>query len=428
MKKQKVSIIGLGYVGLPLLCAIAKHEDKYTVVGYNRSQDKISKIKKKECPIDDFVCEKDLQSLGVLDVSTDPNILEKSDILIVCVPTPINDDYTPNYEPIKNATMVASKYLRKGDILIIESTVNPGTCEEILIPIIEENSDLVVGKDCTLAFCPERINPGDSKWNVYNIARNIGAVPVEKTKEVADFYRNVLNAEIHEVSSIKVAEASKIIENSFRDVNIAFVNELAQSFDVLGIDLIETLKAASNKPFSFMAHWPSRGVGGHCIAVDPYYLIHRAEKSGFNHLFLKTAREVNNSMPKYLVSRLQEGLNEVELPIKGTKIGLLGLSYKANVGDLRESPSLVIQKILKEYGADLVVFDPYLPELSSVKNIEELLERSTAIVIGTMHKEFEDLESMLPKYKNIKVIADGMNKLNKENLLKIGLVYKGIGR
>ena len=279
-----------------------------------------------------------------------------------------------------------------------------------------------------MAFCPERINPGDPKWNVYNITRNIGAIPTNKTKEVADFYRSILNGEIHEVSNIKVAEASKIIENSFRDVNIAFVNELAQSFDVLGIDLIETLKAASNKPFSFMVHFPSRGVGGHCIAVDPYYLIHRAEKSGFNHLFLKTAREVNNSMPKYLVSRLQEGLNEVKMPIKGTKIGLLGLSYKANVGDLRESPCLVIQKILKSYEADLLVFDPYIPQLSNVKSLDELLQKSTAIILGTMHDKFKGLEEKIFKHKNIKVIADGMNKLDKEKIITKRIIYKGIGR
>ena len=427
MKKQKISVIGLGYVGLPLLCAIAKQK-QYDAVGYNRSDDKIKKIVKKKCPIDDEVCAKDLYELDVLNVSSNPDIMKNSDIIIVCVPTPVYEDYTPNYEPIKNATAVAAKYLRKGDKIVIESTVNPGTCEEILIPIVKEVSGLVAGKDYTMAFCPERINPGDPKWNVYNITRNIGAIPTNKTKEVADFYRSILNGEIHEVSNIKVAEASKIIENSFRDVNIAFVNELAQSFDVLGIDLIETLKAASNKPFSFMVHFPSRGVGGHCIAVDPYYLIHRAEKSGFNHLFLKTAREVNNSMPKYLVSRLQEGLNEVKMPIKGTKIGLFGLSYKANVGDLRESPCLVIQKILKSYEADLLVFDPYIPQLSNVKSLDELLQKSTAIILGTMHDKFKGLEEKIFKHKNIKVIADGMNKLDKEKIITKRIIYKGIGR
>lgn len=427
MKKQKVAVIGLGYVGLPLMCAIAKHK-QYDAVGYNRSDNKIKKIVQKQCPIDDEVCAQDLKKLNVLNVSSNSDIMKNSDIIIVCVPTPVYDDYTPNYEPIKNATAIAAKYLRKGDTLVIESTVNPGTCEEILMPIVKEVAHLEAGKDYTMAFCPERINPGDPKWNVYNITRNIGALPVKKTKEVADFYRSVLNADIHEVSSLKVAEASKIIENSFRDVNIAFVNELAQSFDVLGIDLIETLKAASNKPFSFLPHWPGRGVGGHCIAVDPYYLIHRAEKSGFNHLFLKTAREVNNSMPKYLVSRLQEGLNEVRLPIKGTKIGLLGLSYKANVGDLRESPCLVIQKILKSYHADLLVFDPYIPQLSNVKSLDELLKKSSAIVLGTMHDKFKGLEAKIFEYKNIKVVADGMNKLDKEKITAKKIIYKGIGR
>jgi len=230
------------------------------------------------------------------------------------------------------------------------------------------------------------------------------------------------------VSSIKIAEATKIVENTFRDINIAYVNELAKSFDVMGIDLIETLKAASNKPFSFMVHWPSRGVGGHCIAVDPYYLIKRAAQSGFDHKFLKMAREVNNSMPKYTVLRLQEALNEVKLPVNGTNISLLGLSYKEDIADLRESPCLEIMDILKNMGANLTVYDPYVKDMSTVETLDDALDKCSAIVVSTAHKVFGDLTQEICKRDNILVVIDGMNKLDKEKIIKSGKIYRGIGR
>jgi len=423
---KRVCVIGLGYVGLPLLCAISK-SNKYETCGYDISSVLVKKLKQKECPIEDMQCSKDLKEIE-LEVSSNPRILKDSDYFIICVPTPVSKNYVPNYGPVESAAKAASKYLKKGGTVILESTVNPGTCEEVVMPIIEEISGLEGGKDFTLAHCPERINPGDPKWNVYNIPRNIGSFPKKNVKKVADFYRNFLEDDVNEVSSLKVAEATKIVENTFRDINIAYVNELAMSFDTLGIDLIETLKGAANKPFAFLAHWPGRGVGGHCIAVDPYYLINRAAKSGFTHSFLKIARDVNNNMPKYTVKRLQLALNEVKLPINGTKIALLGLSYKENVGDLRESPCLKIRNLLKKLGADLKIFDPYLPKLSNVNSLEDALKEAEAIMLCTVHKEFMIINKILSKYKNIKVVIDGMNKLDKDNVEKLGIVYKGIGR
>jgi nucleotide sugar dehydrogenase len=196
----------------------------------------------------------------------------------------------------------------------------------------------------------------------------------------------------------------------------------------MGIDLIETLKGASNKPFSFMVHWPGRGVGGHCIAVDPYYLIKRAAESGFNHKFLKMAREVNNSMPEYTVERLQEALNDVKLSINGTKIALLGLSYKEDIADLRESPCLEIKEILEDMGADLLIYDPFVPDMSNVDSLEEALDSCTGVVVATAHKKFGDLTKEIGKRKNIKVVVDGMNKLDKEKIEKSGKVYRGIGK
>ncbi len=423
---KKVSVIGLGYVGLPLLCAISKSK-KYKTCGYDISSDLVKKIQKKICPIEDDQCEKDLKNVKI-DVSCNPKILDRSNYFIICVPTPVSKNYVPDYGPVESAAKMASKYLSKGGTIILESTVNPGTCEEVVLPIIEKASKLKGGKDFSLAHCPERINPGDAKWNVYNIPRNIGNLPSKKVKEVADFYRDFIRAEINEVSSLKVAEATKIVENTFRDINIAYVNELAMSFDTLGIDLIETLKGASNKPFAFMTHWPGRGVGGHCIAVDPYYLINRAAKSGFTHSFLKIARDVNNNMPQYTVKRLQLALNEVKMSINGTKIALLGLSYKENVGDLRESPCLKIKNLLEKLGADLRIYDPYVLELSNVKNLNKALKNTDVVILCTAHKEFLVLNKILAKHKTIKVVIDGMNKLDKEKISKLGIVYRGIGR
>jgi len=424
--KQKVSIIGLGYVGLPLLLAIERSK-KYNVLGFDISEKQIKRIKNKDCPITDEVAEKDLEELDV-HVTMDESALDNTDIFVICVPTPIYDDYTPDYRPVESASKTCAKHLKKGATIILESTVNPGTCEEIVLPIVEEISGLKGVKDFNLGFCPERINPGDPKWNVYNINRNVGSLDSSKTKEVANFYRSFLKADINECSSLKVAEATKIVENAFRDVNIAYVNELAKSFDAMGIDLYETLQGSSNKPFAFLPHWPGCGVGGHCIAVDPYYLIKRATLSGFNHRFLKVARDVNNSMPEYTVSRLVEALNEVQKSVSGTKVALLGLSYKQNVADLRESPSFEILEELEKMGAKVNVFDPYTPDRNTYETLEETLEQSEAIVLCTAHNEFKELSAEQLSSYGIKAVVDGRNCLEKESIEKENIIYRGIGR
>ena len=281
--------------------------------------------------------------------------------------------------------------------------------------------------DFDVAHCPERINPGDPKWNVYNIPRNIGSTNTKVTKRLADFYRSFVNAEINEMPNLKTAEATKIIENTFRDINIAFVNELAKSFDVLGIDLMAVIKGASNKPFAFMPHFPSCGVGGHCIPVDPYYLIERAKQSGFDHKFLKLAREINNSMPDYAINLLTKALNEHEKPIKNTPIGLLGLSYKANVGDIRESPSVKLKNILLERGAELLIYDPFFPDMCNTNSLDEILDKSYAILIATDHSEFKEITPEILNSHNVKVVIDGKNCLNKKIIKEAGIYYKGMG-
>lgn len=423
---MKVAILGLGYVGLPLALAIRKKTD-VDVVGYDPNSEKIQKILNNICPIEDCQAEEDLKSIS-LKVSTHDELIEGSDIYFVCVPTPVLDDYTPDLRPLQNSIRTISKYLQKGQVIVIESTINPGVCDEMVIPMVEEITGLKVVQDFDVVHCPERINPGDPVWNVYNIPRNIGSTNPQVTKRIADFYRKFINAEINEMPDLKTTEATKIIENTFRDINIAFVNELAKSFEVLGIDIMAVIKGASNKPFAFMPHYPGCGVGGHCIPVDPYYLIDRARKSGFDHKFLKLAREINNSMPNYTVEHLIDALNQINLPVNGTRIALLGLSYKPNVGDLRESPALKIKSILEQKKADLVVFDPYVPQLSNVGSIEEALFGTIAILLATAHKDFLVLTADFLRKFGIRVVVDGRNFLDKEEIISRGIFYKGIGR
>ena len=423
--KMKVSVLGLGYVGLPLACAIAS-KTKHEVAGYDTSEAKVQMIRRRECPIDDIRCAEDLQDVEIK-ASSDKSVLKGSDFYIVCVPTPVLDDYIPDLNPVKNAVNDIAESLEPGQIVVIESTINPGVCEEIVIPILEDRTGLKAGTDFDVAHCPERINPGDPKYNVYNIPRNIGSTRPEATAKAAAFYRTFIDAEINEMPDLKTTEATKIIENTFRDINIAFVNELARSFDVLGIDILAVIQGASNKPFAFLPHFPGCGVGGHCIPVDPYYLIARAEKSGFDHKFLKLARQINNSMPNYTVDLLMDALNEREKPLKRTKVGILGLSYKANVGDLRESPALKILDILEKKGAEVYSFDPFVQSLSNADSIEDLLEKSYAVIIAADHDKFRNLQADAFKKAGVEIIIDGKNCLDKDDIEKIGIYYKGIG-
>ena len=422
--KKTVAIIGLGYVGLPLACLC--DEKGYKVYGIGRDISKIKKINKQISPIQDKELNEWIKKTKI-EATKDYSVIKKTDIVVVCVPTPVDKYYNPDLKQVITATEGIRRNLRKGHLIIMESTVNPGVCEEVMLPILKK-SGLKEGRDFDLAHCPERINPGDPKWNVRNIPRCVGAYSKIGLNKAVKFYRNILEAEIRPMKSLKEAEATKIIENAFRDVNIAFVNELAKSFEKLGIDLIDVIKGASTKPFAFMPHWPSCGVGGHCIPVDPYYLIERAKLSGFDHKFLKLAREINNSMPSYTIEKLKDALNQLQKSVKGSKIGVLGLSYKANIGDIRESPSLKIIKLLNEQEAKIEVYDPFFPEKSTAKNLDEFLKKVEAVIIATDHAEFVKMDLGKLKKNKIKAVVDGKNCLDREKILKLGIIYKGIGR
>lgn len=424
IQESKICVVGLGYVGLPLAAVAARKG--YEVYGFDTDEQKLDLIKQGVPPFKEEFLEKLLPEVK-LNVFSDPSLMRECDIHIICVPTPVDEKYFPDLNPVINASKLVAANMKKGSLVILESTVNPGVSEEVVKPIFEQVS-LEVGKDVFIAHCPERVNPGDPKWNVSNIPRVVGSFDETGLKRAQEFYESIVDAPIMSMQTIREAEAVKITENSFRDINIAFVNELAKSFARMDIDVTNVIRGASTKPFSFMAHWPSCGVGGHCIPVDPYYLIEKAKENNFDHVFLRAARKINNSMPEYTVELLQDALNEIEKPLKGTKIGLLGLSYKANVGDLRESPSLELIKLLKEKGAVLEIFDPYVTKMSTTKTVEELLGKCEAVLLATNHREFVQIPVEQLASAGIKVLVDGKNCLDKAEIEKRGIIYKGIGR
>ncbi|MEK7528378.1 MAG: nucleotide sugar dehydrogenase [Patescibacteria group bacterium] len=418
VKVQKVAILGLGYVGLPLARVLSKHRS-YRVVGIDINAARIRELRNE-------------QRRSLIEFTTDFSRLAECDIAVVCVPTPVDRNFTPNYEPLKSAVQQIANYLHKGQLVVIESTINPGTCEEVVLPILERasiNSRNAKGeRDFFLAHCPERIDPGSKKWHLVNIPRIVGGLGKKSRKLATDFYKSFIGANIKPLNSLKAAEATKIVENAFRDINIAFVNELAQSFDKFGIDISEVIAGASTKPFAFMPHQPGCGVGGHCIPVDPYYLIERARKQGFSHDFLKMARAVNHSMPAYTVKLLEKEMARLRLSKNKTTVGLLGLSYKPNIADLRESPALEILDILKKKNFRVVTHDPHVGKLSSARSLAAFLKKSDVVVLATAHREFRKLTPEVLKSNNIVAVIDGRNVLPKERILRAGIAYKGIGR
>ena len=422
---KTVSVIGLGYVGLPL--AVRSKEKGYHVIGFDIDEKKISLLKKGMHVFKDSFLEENLLKYP-FKATSNPKDIAPADIHIICVPTPVDAAHHPDLGPVIGACETVASHTKKGALVILESTVNPHVSEELVRPIFEKHG-FKVGKDIYISHCPERINPGDPKWNVTNIPRVVGSFDKTGLDMSLQFYRSIVDAEIRPMKTIREAEAVKILENSFRNINIAFVNEIARSFDKLGIDVKDVIEGAATKPFAFMKHYPSCGVGGHCIPVDPHYLVERAEQSGFNHRFLKLAIETNDSMPEYTVERLQDGLNQNKMPMKDTVVGVLGLAYKANVDDLRESPAFEVIHHLKRHGSKVETFDPHVKSMSSMKSLESLLKKADAVIVTTDHKEFKEaITPALLKKHGIKVIVDGKNCLDKEAFEKAGIIYRGIGR
>lgn len=420
-----IAVVGLGYVGLPL--ALLADRKGYEVLGLDIDKRKIESLGKGLSYIDD-VSNKEIEGANIV-FSEDFQQIAKAQAVIICVPTPVNEDKSPDLSPVKGAISSIAPFLQPHTLVVLESTVNPGVCDEIVAPLLEKLTKKKVGKDIYLAHCPERINPGDPQWNVSNINRVIGANSERELELAKGLYESLIDAEIRAMASLKEAEAVKVVENSFRDINIAFVNELAMSFHRMGINVENVINGAATKPFAFMPHYPGCGVGGHCIPVDPYYLIEYAHNHGFSHEFLKLARDINEHMPQFTVELLEEALGKKASGLEGVKVTLLGISYKANVGDERESPALVIRRLLEEAGADLAVYDPHVPGKSTVASIDEALEHGKAVVIATGHDEFRSLRAKTLKDDDIKVVIDGRNILQdiKQELEEAGIHYSGIG-
>lgn len=422
--EKKIAVVGLGYVGLPL--ALLASRKKYQVFGIDKDEDKVKKINNRVSPFKDVHISQSLKE-STLTASTDFDEIVNCSTVIVCVPTPTDSHHKPDLKPIKEAFHEISKYLQKGQLIILESTVNPGVCEDIIKPILEKKSGMKVNLDFYLAHCPERINPGDAKWNVENIPRVVGSLDLIGLKKAIYFYKSILTSEIYPMKNIKEAEAVKIVENTFRDINIAFVNELAQSFYRLGIDAINVIRGAATKPFSFMAHYPSCGVGGHCIPVDPYYLIDYAKKNGYKHRFLSLARKINNNMPGFTVHLLETILENKHESLQGKKIAVLGLAYKGNISDIRESPALEIIKELEKKGAHVSTYDPFVKNKSTARSIQEAIKDSSGVVIATAHNRFKHLLPEFFEKYHVPIVIDGQNILSKEKFLQSNITYQGIG-
>lgn len=424
-KPNTVAIIGLGYVGLPL--AVLAKSAGHKVIGIDRDRQKIKLINNKESPIHDAQLAADLKKYPIR-ATHDVSQVKLAKIVIICVPTPVKNRTEPDLGPLKSASEAVAKNVKKGTLIIIESTINPGVCDDVIIPLIEQKSGLKIGKDLYLAHCPERINPGDLEYSVKNINRVVGAQNKAGLDMALEFYKSILNADIKPMDTIKEAEAVKVVENSFRDINIAFVNELAMSFHKLGIDIENVIDGAATKPFAFMAHRPGSGVGGHCIPVDPYYLIEYARGHGFEHDFLSLARKINSQMPEFTVQLVEDSLKKLSKPIKGARVALMGLAYKPNVGDDRESPAYEIKNILESRGAKVVTYDPYVNG-SDVETLDQALKDTEVALVATAHDEFINLTPASFADASIRIVVDGRNvyRHHKKSFATVGVVYAGIG-
>ena len=423
-KTAVISVVGLGYVGLPLAVAFAQAGLK--VIGFDTQAKKIEAVSQGESYIADISI-KTLSTLvasNLLEATTDQSQLREVDVICICVPTPLNRSKEPDLSYVVQESEVVSKYLQRGQLVILESTTYPSTTREIMLPILKR-SGLKVGRDFYLAFSPERTDPGNDKYSIKNTPKLVGGVDSESTRLAKLLYRQVAEV-ILTVSSPDVAEMTKVFENVFRSVNIALVNELASLCQRMGISVWEVIDAASSKPFGYMPFYPGPGVGGHCIPLDPYYLANKAKEYDFHTRFIELAATINEQMPYYVTSEIFTALNADGKCFQGAKVLVLGATYKKDVGDIRESPSLKIIQLLREKGAEVSYNDCYLAEiqigedtLTSVELTEECLSSADCVVIVTDHSSY-DYHYIVD---NAKLVFDtrGVTRTIKgENILRLG--------
>ncbi len=437
-KYAKIGIIGLGYVGLPIAVSFA--EKGFRVTGFDVAKDKVAQLKRGESYIGDVPGERLLpvEASGHFRASTDFSALAAQDVIIIAVPTPLNQTRDPDLTAVRAATGQVARYLQKGQLIILESTTYPGTTEEVLQPVLEAGG-LKVGQDFHLGFSPERIDPGSNNskgWRFENTPKVVGGVTPACLEVAAALYSRVIE-KVVPVSSARVAEMSKLFENVFRVVNVALVNEMSLLCDRMGINVWEVLDAAGTKPYGFMKFTPGPGVGGHCIPVDPFYLTWKAREFEFNTRFIELAGEINLQMPYFVRELTMRALNSHRKSLNGAKVLLLGVAYKKDVADLRESPAIKIVELLQQDGAEITYSDPHVPEfnlatefiagiqfhtdMSSLKSVEltpETLAGCDCAIIVTDHTAF-DYDMIV---KNAPLVVDTRNALaavreNRENII-----------
>ena len=409
---KRVGVVGLGYVGLPLAMAFA--EAGLHVVGIETDSEKVTALNSRDPYVEEVSSEnlRHLVSSGMLRITEDYAALAEVEAVVICLPTPLDEHREPDLSILISGAQNIARNLRDGALVVLESTTYPGTTREVLLPVFEQNQDEDalrdghrVGKDFYLAFSPERIDPGNERYTVRNIPKVVGGITPECAARAARLY-STITEEVYPVSRPESAEMSKLLENIFRAVNIALVNELAVLCDRMGVDVWEVIDAAKTKPFGFMPFYPGPGLGGHCIPIDPFYLSWRARAFDTTTEFIELAGKVNANMPYYAVSRVASALNSNKQSVNGSRILLLGISYKPNVADLRGSPALTILKLLRKAGAEVVYHDPHVPylpdlKLSSVELSPQEIQKADCVVIVTDHDAVE-IEGTL--YEATKVI------------------------
>lgn len=393
-KTATIGVVGLGYVGLPL--AVEKAKAGFTVIGFDVQEEKVRMVNDGNNYIGDVVQE-DLEALVAaekLKATADYAFIRDVDAIAICVPTPLDIYKQPNMEYVKSSVEAIAANMTAGTLVVLESTTYPGTTEELIRPILEKTG-LVVGEDIFLAYSPERIDPGNKQFNTKNTPKVVGGITKNCTKVAAAMYRVVLDGEVHEVSSPAVAEMEKLLENTFRNINIALANEMAILCHKMDIDVWEVIDAAATKPYGFMPFYPGPGLGGHCIPIDPWYLTWKAREYGYHTKLIETAGEINDSMPDFVVQRCAEILNEKKKAMNGSKILVLGIAYKKDIDDYRESPVLPILDRLTKTGAQWEVADPFVLKfklngemIKTVNVTEEKLREADLVLIATNHSKF----------------------------------------
>lgn len=435
--KVKVCVIGLGRVGLPTASVFANAGAR--VVGADISKELVNLVNSGKCP---FVDEPNLSELvrkmvEKANMTATTNVSEAvkdSDVIVICVPTPVDDQKIPDYSAVKNASKETAKTLKEGSLVIVESTVGPGTVENIVVPILEEGSGLKACHNFGVASCPERGDPGRMLQNLYSVPRVVGGIDFKSSDVASWLYEAAFGVEVFKVSNPKTANAVKLTENLFRDVNIALANEFALLYEKLGIDTVEVINACATK-YNFMPHYPGAGVGGPCLPQNSYYLIVEGVKVGNIPYLVRLAREINDRMPDHIVTLVAEALNEVGKTINGSRIAVLGVTYKPNVHDLQLTPMEKVVHKLVDMGGTIRIYDPMFKDeklfgTKAANTLERAVNGADCIVIGTAHKEFHslDLTALWKICHKPAALVDARNAIQPKVAKKYGFAFRGVGR